>query len=170
MNFVLLQDKVIFIKRSELMPTHKGQVAFFGGHKNFDEIEPQQTAFREFEEESSISSDKLSFIGLLRPIQTSTRHSIVPVLSSLQMTIAEFGATVKSNGEWDEIYLIDFDELSKSDRWMSGTYHHTAGQTTKIVFFPFNDPTTNLLWGATGKIVFSAVNILSKIISDRSKQ
>lgn len=165
-NFLIVEDKVVFIKRSEMMPTHKGQIAFFGGHKHEDDFTPINTAFREFEEESGVSADSLIFLGLLHPIRTSFKHSIIPVLSRLELTVLEFTSRVKTNGEWTDMYLIGIDELTKLERWCFGNYHSADGHITPIVFFPFQDDVTehsNLLWGATGKIVFNAVNILSKL-------
>lgn len=164
-NFLLLEQNVVLIKRSEQMPTHKGQIAFFGGHRHKEDQGPQQTAFREFEEESGLSAKNLKFLGLLPPMRTSSKHSIIPVLSRLTLSTSEFLQTVRSNGEWSDLYLLGINDLIDQQRWCFGNYHNWQGEITSIAFFPFVDVFSgkaDLLWGATGKIVLGAVNIMDK--------
>ena len=42
--FLVVEEKLVFIKRSETMPTHRGQIGFMGGHKLSDESNPFETA------------------------------------------------------------------------------------------------------------------------------
>jgi 8-oxo-dGTP pyrophosphatase MutT (NUDIX family) len=49
--FLCNEEHVFFIKRSEGMPTHGGQIAFIGGHKKNSEFDPWHVIQREFEED-----------------------------------------------------------------------------------------------------------------------
>lgn len=164
--FLLLGEKVVFIRRSEQMPTHKGQIAFFGGHRHKEDKTPESTALREFEEECGIESFHLEFLGFSKPTKTSRKHLIVPVVCRLNMNEEEFRRNAYSNGEWTKLLLVNISDLVDPTKWSLGSYHGAKGFINSIVFLPICDRVTGeqeLLWGATGKIVFNAVNILSNL-------
>lgn len=65
MLFLCNEEHVFFIKRSEKMPTHGGQIAFVGGHKKTGETNPWEVAQREYEEETSQHRSTIEFLGYL---------------------------------------------------------------------------------------------------------
>ena len=64
------EKELIFIKRSEDMPTHKGHIAFPGGKKEAFDQNIIDTAVREASEELLIDSKSITPIGILDPIDT----------------------------------------------------------------------------------------------------
>lgn len=161
--FLFVEEHVLFIKRSESMPTHKGQIAFVGGHRNegegiFD------TAAREFWEETGLGSSQLRFHGCLDEVKTSSKSVIVPVVCSINMKPEDFIQKIKSNGEWSEALLLPFSLLQDSSRW---TFANSILRDSEglIKFYPIMRETyishsgdcgkDHLLWGATAKMIWN---------------
>jgi 8-oxo-dGTP pyrophosphatase MutT (NUDIX family) len=157
---------VYFIKRSESMPTHGGQIAFLGGHKQENESDPWIVAQREFEEETNLKRDVLEFLGYLPIVLTQRLQPIVPVLVRLRSTKEEFFQVVRSNGEWDDILAYPWSSLTQEESW---EYAWRFGYSKSPVMFhplpkgsfhPLVDKSkTHLLWGATASIVWDFLRL-----------
>lgn len=162
--FLTTADHVIFIKRSETMPTHSGQMAFIGGHRLEQESDPWITVQREFNEETGLSSDHLEFLGYLPVILTARLQPIVPVMASLKISVEEFLQQAKSNGEWVEILAYPWTGLMVEDSWNFAWRH---GSTKGSVLFhtirgksylPLRSH-SHLLWGATAGMVWDFLRL-----------
>ncbi|MDP7319030.1 MAG: NUDIX domain-containing protein [Bacteriovoracaceae bacterium] len=160
--FLVVEEKLVFIKRSETMPTHRGQIGFMGGHKLSDESNPFETAYREFEEESSISRSFISCEGLLTPVLTSKGQLIIPVLSYFSGSEELFLKKVKSNGEWDNLILVPVVDLSDMNSWSMAKIY--GNREYDLFFFPLiqkrfkflaKSSENFLLWGASAKMVLN---------------
>jgi len=106
--FLCNDTHVFFIKRSEFMPTHGGQVAFMGGHKKSGESFPWEVACREFVEESGLSVSDIEFIGHLPAIITANLQPIIPIVTRFKGTTDDFINNAKSNGEWDSVFAYSW--------------------------------------------------------------
>src|SRR5665647_1876927 len=115
--FLCNEEYVFLIKRSEKMPTHGGQVAFVGGHKQANEDDPWTVAQREYEEETNHSRKSISFLGYLPPVMTARMQPIIPVMVKLEIPTDQFLKEVKSNGEWDDILAYPWSELTLENHW-----------------------------------------------------
>jgi 8-oxo-dGTP pyrophosphatase MutT (NUDIX family) len=62
---ILIFDKkeIVYIKRSNEMPTHKGQIAFPGGKREEEDIDIVSTAVRESTEELLLSESTIKPFG-----------------------------------------------------------------------------------------------------------
>jgi len=164
--FLFNEDYVFFIKRSEKMPTHGGQMAFVGGHKQSGETDPWIVAQREFEEETSLGREHLEFLGYLPIVMTARLQPIVPVLSKLLITTDEFLQSVKSNGEWDDVVVYPWHDLIKEELW---EFAWRNGFTkTPVLYHPIRSGTfltltknfkAHLLWGATAGMVWDFLRL-----------
>jgi 8-oxo-dGTP pyrophosphatase MutT (NUDIX family) len=167
--FLCNEERVFFIKRSEFMPTHGGQVAFVGGHKKPDETYPWDVALREFTEETSLGPEHLEFIGFLPAILTTHLLPIIPVVAKLNLGASEFLDRAHSNGEWDSIFSYPWAHLTIEDNW---NYAWRNGFSRRPVFFhtikaqTFDSPHGNthphLLWGATASMVWDFLRLYFK--------
>lgn len=173
-NFLILEDKVVFIKRAETMPSHKGEIAFMGGHKQQEEC-PMENAIREFCEESSMESKVIKYLGLLAPVVTSGQKMIIPVLGQIEMSQKDFFTTVQTNGEWTELITVPIKYLLDKKNWISASWHATAIHGP-IFFCPIAKNTyssyrlasdvEHMLWGATARMVWNSLNIIEKLIKE----
>ena len=157
----IVEDSIAFIKRNESMPSHKGQIAFFGGHKSEFETDPIETAKRELIEETGLDLSLFDFWGMTTPVQTLKAKWIVPVVAKYSGTKKEFLHSVKSNGEWDDLILTPIDFLIKSKNWQIA---NVSGSKNYQIYFSslnqynsaskFCDSEFNyVLWGATAKML-----------------
>lgn len=161
--FLFVKDYVLFIKRSETMPSHRGQIAFVGGHRQGEET-PEETARREFEEETGLPGELIIVRGYLDIVKTSTRSKICPVVCEIDYRPEEFIKHIKSNGEWSDALLFPFKELKRSERWSFAKSILGAGERT-ISFFPLMKGSylshldasqkDHILWGATAKMIWN---------------
>jgi 8-oxo-dGTP pyrophosphatase MutT (NUDIX family) len=159
--FLFNSSSVFFIKRALHMPSHPGQVGFIGGHKNHVEKNPWQVAEREFQEETSLTSDHLHFCGYLSPVLTAHHKRIVPVMAELKMEENEFHQKVQSNGEWDFCFSYPWSHLCNESAWNFGLRRGKPDEP--VLFFPFSSKAIKthetmtempILWGATALIVW----------------
>ncbi len=164
---IICNNSMLFIKRSENMPSYKGHVAFLGGHLN-----PGETfiegSLREFEEETSISSDNLEHLGYLKISVAKNLKAILPVVFYLNMDTSEFLEKAKSKGEWVDIFWVDFDLFKNKNLWRIKEMEYMDAKLNvhyfdlmqKDRFSQVSSEETYLLWGATARMVASLLRIL----------
>ncbi|HLW57339.1 MAG TPA: NUDIX domain-containing protein [Bacteriovoracaceae bacterium] len=164
--FLCTSREVFFIMRSLDMPTHKGQVGFFGGHKKTGET-PFEAALREFREETSLSTEMIEPLGALRPVITSSGKPFVPIVCYFPGDFSDVLNNAKSNGEWSDVFIYPWEQLCEASRWSMGLSH---GLTTFPVLFhtlrrpylqsKFPHSESYQLWGATALMVWQLVSQL----------
>lgn len=163
---LLSNERVIFIQRSETMPTHKGEVGFMGGHKQKGETCPKVTALREYAEESGFGQETISVLGLLRPVVTSKHRVIIPVVARLNLSLKTFLKGVKSNGEWSNLIVVDLNQLGLQQAWSKGyyclekdfpVYFACLHKSFSQYLYPTNK--SSILWGASAKMVLDFLNL-----------
>ncbi len=163
---LMVEDSFFFIKRSFNVPTHKGQIAFIGGHRKESEQHPYDVCRREFEEETKISSTHLEFLGLVPLVFTSSQVPIIPVISKLNLDLTSFKNKIESNGEWDIGISVSQKNLAALDRWGNGLfvgqkkeyvmYYKSLEKSDFSVIKSYTDvPENLLLWGATARMVWN---------------
>jgi 8-oxo-dGTP pyrophosphatase MutT (NUDIX family) len=168
---ICVENSILYIKRSESMPTHKGQLAFIGGHKNAEDKTPADTAFRELEEELGLSSKDFSFKGLIPVVKTSSKHIIVPVLLECHLDKETILKKIKPNSEWTNLYLVPFSNLLNPTSWSYAIRTKSKSATT-LLFCAIRlkdaacyNPTeklSQLLWGATARMTWNLLKIATK--------
>ena len=130
---ILIHDEkeIIFIKRSEDLPTHKGHIAFPGGKKEVEDQSIVDTALREACEE------------LLIDLKTIT--PIYPVVCLISDKPSSF-----NKSEVQNLYYVPIQELEKEKNWVFRGHYDSDW-----VF----DIDGEVLWGATAKMVRNLLNI-----------
>ena len=71
-------NEILFIKRSENMPTHKGHIAFPGGKKEKTDKSVVSTAIREASEELLIPENSITPFGYIDSVAVSYTHLTLP--------------------------------------------------------------------------------------------
>lgn len=164
--FLCNEEYVFFIKRSESMPTHRGQIAFVGGHKKENESDPLIVAQREFEEETGLKSDTVHILGYLQTVMTAGLQPIVPVLGKVLIPTTQFLNDIHSNGEWDNCIAYPWSELKNEKKWEFGwrqgkvrfpVLFHYLNQ--EKYYSKFSKDENHLLWGATANIVWDFLRL-----------
>lgn len=133
------EKEILFIKRSNDMPTHKGHIAFPGGKKEKIDLNIVDTAIREAAEELLIDENDVVPLGTLKPVDTiEFKYHVFPVVCSLKRKPDSF-----NKAEVQDLYFVSIDELSNQQNWrFRGIYPNDW-------IFKIHNET---LWGATAKM------------------
>ena len=134
------EKEIIFIKRSEDLPTHKGHIAFPGGKREAVDKNIVDTALREASEELLIDTKSIIPVGLLSSIDTiEYKFEVFPVVCLIENKPISF-----NKSEVQNIYYVSIEELENQKNWnFRGLYE------TDWVF----DIDGEILWGATAKMI-----------------
>lgn len=164
---LIVEDSLFFIKRGEDVPTHKGQIAFVGGHMKANETDSKETIKREFLEETSIDASYIEFKTSLPESFTRGKKKIFPWVAESKLNKKDFQAQLKSNEEWDQYYLVPIKDLKEKKLWQRSSFHKDVYQY-EVLFFPFigTEVISNrsmaqvpILWGATARMVWNFINL-----------
>ncbi|MBK5112785.1 MAG: CoA pyrophosphatase [Candidatus Heimdallarchaeota archaeon] len=146
---------VLFTKRTEDLPSHKGQISFPGGRKEETDESLLACALRETNEEIGLPPSSLKVWGELNQYKTHSSNYLLSVFVCLvhypfQLTINE--------KEVDEIIEVPLDDLLDNEQWVHKdinleTNHHKAW------FFDFQ---SKIIWGATAEITKHFISLLNK--------
>ena len=138
---VLFFDEVeiLFIKRSENMPTHKGHIAFPGGKKEKNDLSIVDTAIREASEELLINRNQVEPIGQINPVDTiEFKYKVYPILCKLSEKPKSY-----NKNEVQNVFLVPIEDLRNPKNWrFRGIYPDDW-------IFRIDKET---LWGATAKM------------------
>jgi 8-oxo-dGTP pyrophosphatase MutT (NUDIX family) len=81
-------ETLLLTKRTETLPTHKGQVSFPGGFREPHDPDLLATALREAEEEVGIAPADVRILGALDPVVAGGRVGIRPFVAVLDAPYA----------------------------------------------------------------------------------
>jgi 8-oxo-dGTP pyrophosphatase MutT (NUDIX family) len=166
---LVVEDSLLFVKRSHTMPSHKGQVALIGGHRHPNEEFPDATALREFFEETNLSLDHFELITTLPPVFTSREISILPMLAFYHQDQNYLKKNLKTNGEWEVAFLVELSYLFNQDNWVEADrisiskrqnllFCSLAQQNIKLLKGEPQYPL--VLWGASARVVDHLRNLI----------
>ena len=145
---VLFIDEVeiLFIKRSENMPTHKGHIAFPGGKKEKNDASIIHTAVREATEELLIPDNLITPFGYIDSVDTvEYKFEVFPILCELENKPKNF-----NKNEVQKVLYASIDDLKIEKNWLyRGMYPNDW------IFHIDNE----ILWGATAKMIRSILNL-----------
>ncbi|MEO5970561.1 MAG: CoA pyrophosphatase [Bdellovibrionia bacterium] len=150
---------LLYIRRTDAVETHKGQIAFPGGRTEPEEVNrPDITALRETEEEVGISRDKVTLFGQLPPLFTVTGYLIQPFVGILNQSISEVSLTLDPHETAEAIWTPLVSLLDP------GAYQ---AQTYKVgnVHYPIDvyQYQHHRIWGATGSMTKNLLDRLHKV-------
>ena len=147
---------VVFFKRTEKVPTHKGQVAFPGGSGEAKDNDLMATALREAQEELGIDPYQVVMIGPLKPFDTFVSNFVVsPFCGFLVDPEPVFTA---QPFEVEEVYEVPLERLrAKRIR------HRGRVPGFNVPFpLPYYRIDDAIIWGATGGIVGELLTALDE--------
>ncbi len=136
----------MYIKRSDNLPTHKGDIAFPGGKKEESDSDIVTTALREVQEELFLNPSTIRPFGVLDPVDTvEYKFKVFPIVCE------SFDKPTKINkDEVQDFYLLDISDLDNLNNWeFRGNYDNDW-------IFKFDD---QILWGATAHMTRNLLNL-----------
>jgi len=138
--------QLLFIKRTDRVGTHKGEIGFPGGRIEADDASPLAAALREAEEEVGIPSGDVTPLGALPAVDTIvTGMLIFPFVGRLAAppTLIPSPFEVAETIEVPLPHLLDPATYHEAD-WM------IRGVQRRIFYYLYE---AHEIWGATGRIV-----------------
>ncbi len=147
------QVRVVFIRRSERVGTHRGDVAFPGGVLDRGET-PIAAALREAYEEVGIRPGEVEVIGRLPEFAaTGSGFHITPV-------VAVTGGRpqyVANQEEIDAVFDSSLVEILDPARYREETWRSPFGPPSEIPFFELDGGT---VWGATACMLLELLAVI----------
>jgi len=145
---------VLLTKRTELVPTHKGQISFPGGGFLETDGDLQQTALRESAEEIGLASEDVRVVGVLDDTpSTASGYLVRPFVGFIPHPYP-----FRLDGfEIDRVIALPLLPLMRHGKFREeiwdrgGTPHH-------IYFYQHGEDT---IWGLTARILRDLVQILA---------
>ncbi len=144
---------LIFTRRTELVSQHKNEISFPGGRSDPQDLSLVDTALREAFEEVGIT--EVEIIGNLDDIITISRYIVTPVVGWIK-NAANFHKSI-NKPEINYILETPVDELTKYKNFSVKEVPYQNGFIFQVPFFDYK---SEIIWGATGRIL---VNLLNQI-------
>ena len=138
--------RIILTRRTDGLPTHKGQVAFPGGGVDPGDGGPVGAALREAEEEIGLPRENVEVLGLLDDFPTvNDEMTVTPVVSRVR----SIPALRPAPEEVARIFFIPLDSLQQPERWVTRMVER-YGRDWPLYFFEHDGET---LWGLSAYMV-----------------
>ncbi len=154
----LLKDKtghhVLFVKRSNTVKHHRGEISFPGGVVESGDTALLDTALRESHEEIGLAPADVTILGQLDDMETaSTGYVITPFVG----LIAYPYAFRINTDEVETLVIVPLDILM--NRLFGGSYTTKNGKQPLPPIFSYNE---HLIWGATARILLQLINLIAE--------
>ena len=145
---------LLFIRRTETVQTHKGQVAFPGGAYEDQDKNLEMTALREACEEIGLQRDDVRMLGRMSDVATVSSYLISPYVClitwpmQLKLSLVEVSYAFTMPVKW----------LADSSNWYERTMNIDGKVMDGIVFYqPYEG---EILWGVTARITQDLLKII----------
>lgn len=146
---------LLFIRRTESVADHKGQVAFPGGAMEGEDASLEVTALRESQEEIGLPQHSVSILGRLPDFYTISNYLITPVVGVIGWPFP----LALSMEEVSRVFTIPLLWLADPANHEERLYTRPDGLTHENVIF-FSPYEGEILWGATARITLTFLQIL----------
>lgn len=148
---------LLFTRRSDALPEHRGQVSFPGGVIEAEDRLAEDAALRETYEEIGIQPRDIQILGRLRDFPTITGYLIKPVVGVIPWP---YPLTL-STEEVSRVFLIPIEWLADPGHQEEIEMVFPNGWKEKVIHFQLYD--NEKVWGATARIAVDLLKALELI-------
>ena len=141
------EPQLLFTQRSLHLPVHPGQVAFPGGKREPQDVDPLATALREAEEEVGLDPGLVTPLGYLDVYVTRTGFGVVGCVAE----IAPSYRLTLCAGEVDDAFEVPLGFLMRAENHTVETREWKGG-LREVHHMPWNE---RHIWGITAGMVRS---------------
>jgi len=153
------QYHIVFIRRTETVKTHKGQISFPGGTREINDRTLLDTAIRESTEEIGLLPEDIEILGELDDEVTTTSNYIVTPFVAMIPWPYSF---VINKGEVDEVIKVPVAALLEKDCLKPDT-EFLDGKEFESHAYHYQG---KVIWGATARILNKFLDILGQTTTD----
>jgi 8-oxo-dGTP pyrophosphatase MutT (NUDIX family) len=145
------EDYMVFMRRTDIVEHHKGQISLPGGAEDPDDESPVATALREAQEELGIDPGAVEVMGTLHDVYARVSYFVItPVVARLKPEAVERELVFRpSPDEVAEVLEAPLRVLR--EEWRHHTEMRTSGNVTYNVHY--YDCGAYIIWGVTGRIL-----------------
>ena len=145
---------ILFTKRTEKVPHHKGQISFPGGQWDKEDPDLLATALRETEEEMGIAPQDVQILGELDDFCTASSDFCISPFVGLIPYPYPFRVNPHEIAEVIEAPL----DVLRQENHMRQEIFSRDGEPFPVYFYEYQDYT---IWGATARILKEFLDLLS---------
>ena len=147
---------ILFIKRTETVKYHKGQISFPGGRRETKDLNLRDTALRELHEEIGVPPDNVELLGELDNCVTVTSNYLI----STFVGVIPYPFNFKPDPK-EIAFIIEIPVSALLDKSCLREEVSKSGKTENTVYyFNYED---KVIWGATARILKQFLEIWSLI-------
>lgn len=154
------QYHIVFIKRTETVKEHKGQISFPGGTCEGGDRTPLDTALRESSEEIGLRIEDVEILGELDDELTTISNYIVSPFVAMIPWPYQFQINKR---EVDELIQVPISALLDKDCLQPDT-EVLNGKVVESYAYHYRG---NVIWGATARILNQFLDIYLQAMPDR---
>jgi len=155
--------KIVFIRRSEYVGIHSGQIAFPGGRYEETDIDFRFTALREVEEEIGIKADSIEILGQLSDLYVPRSNFLMKIFVGYTKEKPEY---VIDTREVNEVLEFDVDDFRAADVVKRKDFK--AYNIDRTIKAPYYDINGTIIWGATAMVLTELLDLLNQTIFDKN--
>ena len=146
--------RLLFTRRTELVPHHKGQVSFPGGAFEDGDGNLVQTALRESCEEIGLRPKDVRILGELKGMPSVSNYMITPIVGRITKPFE-----IKlSPYEVSRVFTIPLAWLADENHREIRPYHAGDGRAFEVIYYDMYDG--EVLWGATARMTVLFLQLL----------
>ncbi|HXA29643.1 MAG TPA: CoA pyrophosphatase [Candidatus Angelobacter sp.] len=136
---------LLFMRRSRLVRTHRGQIAFPGGGIEDHDESIVHAGLRELQEEMGVAPEQVDVLGQLRPVLTATSYrKVTPVVALQRGSVAPVPEPYEV-AEWFRIPLAELIDAPFTARSIPGD-----PMARQVYFYEAGG---RVIWGASAAIL-----------------
>jgi 8-oxo-dGTP pyrophosphatase MutT (NUDIX family) len=149
------QYYIVFIKRTDTVKTHKGQISFPGGGLDRGDKTLRDTALRESHEEIGLNPGDAEVLGELDDeITTTSNYIVTPFVASIPWPYR----FTKNKAEVNEIIRVPVSALLEKTNPRPDIETLEGGIVVESYNYHYQG---NVIWGATARILYKFLDILA---------
>jgi 8-oxo-dGTP pyrophosphatase MutT (NUDIX family) len=144
---------LVFAKKTEDVPHHKGQFSFPGGVVRADDGSVVDAALREAQEEIGLDTAAVEVLGLFHDVPTTVTNFVITPVLALARTEPRFRPDGREIERVLEIPLAHLLEPTsfREEQW------EREGVKRAVVFMSYGE---DVVWGTTGRILREVLDAL----------
>lgn len=150
------QYHIVFIRRTETVKTHKGQISFPGGTREINDVTLLDTAIRESCEEIGLLREDIEVLGEFDDeVTTTSNYTVTPFIAMIPWPYS----FVINRGEVDEIIKVPVTALQDRSCLKPDT-EFLDGKEFESYAYHYKG---NIIWGATARILNKLLGIIGQV-------